>query len=86
MNIKDTPYAPWLEELIAMIMNLEPEKIGLCAITPSGDVLTCYYGDLFHTDKALMGYHMNLDATMDVIHNNAKEIVAAADEQEDEDD
>ena len=84
MNIKDTPYAPWLEELIAMLLEIEPEKIGLCAITPSGDALTSYYGDLFHTDKALMGYHINLDATMDVIRVNAREIVEAAEEVEDE--
>lgn len=86
MNIKDTPYAPWLEETISMLLNVEPEKIGLCAISPSGDVLTSYYGDLFHTDKALMGYHMSLDATMDVIHANARRIVEAADEQEGDDD
>lgn len=86
MNVTETPYAEWLEELIEMIMELKPEKVGVCAVSSEGDVLTGYYGDCGHVDKAVMGYHMTLDAHQDVTIANAREILAAAEEQEDEDD
>lgn len=85
MNVTESPYAEWLEELIQMILELKPEKIGICAISPGGDVLTGYYGDCGHVDKAMMSYHMSLDAHQDVIMANAREIIDAADEEDDYD-
>lgn len=84
MDVTKTPYAGWLEEFIKTLLELKPTKIGVAAIIPDGDVLTGYYGDCTHVDKAVMGYHINLDATMDVVAANAKEIVDEAQEQEDE--
>lgn len=86
MNVTESPYAEWLEEFIEMLLELKPEKIGLCAVSTKGDVLTSYYGDCGHVDKAVMGYHMTLDAHQDVIMANAREILEAAEEQEGEDD
>ena len=86
MDVTKTPYAGWLEELIKTLLELQPTKIGVAAIIPDGDVLTGYYGDCTHVDKAVMGYHMNLDATMDVVEANAREITQAAEEAEDEED
>jgi hypothetical protein len=80
MDVTQTPYASWLEELIGMLLELKPEKIAVAAIAPNGEVLTGYYGDCTHVDKAVMGYHMNLDATMDVVEANAREIVRAAED------
>ena len=85
MNVTESPYAEWLEELIQMILELKPEKIGICAISSDGDVLTGYYGDCSHVDKAVMSYHMSLDAHQDVIMANAREIIDAADEEDDYD-
>ena len=85
MDVTKTPYAGWLEELIKTLLELKPDKIGVAAITPDGDVLTGYYGDCTHVDKAVMGYHMNLDATMDVVTANAADIIEAAEEQEEDD-
>lgn len=82
MDVTQTPYASWLEELIGMLLELKPEKIAVAAIAPNGEVLTGYYGDCTHVDKAVMGYHMNLDATMDVVEANAREIVRAAEDTE----
>lgn len=85
MDVTQTPYAGWLEELIRTLLEIKPDKIAAVAIAPDGDVLTGYYGDCTHVDKAVMGYHLSLDATMDVVHANAKEIVEAAEEEEAED-
>ena len=83
-DITKTEYAEWLEEFIGYIMEYKPEKIGVCVLLPDGGTLTSYFGGCFHTDKAIMGYTINLDATMDVINANAKDIMEAAEEQEGE--
>ena len=84
-NITKTEYAGWLEEFIGYIMEYKPEKIGVCVLLPDGGTLTSYFGECYHTDKAVMGYTISLDATMDVINANAKNIVEAAEEQAGED-
>lgn len=77
-EITKTPYAEFLESFIRNIVELLPEKIGVCAILPDGSVLTGYYGDCSHQDKAMMGYHMHTDAVMDTVEANAKRIIEAA--------
>ena len=83
-NVFETPYAEWLEEFIKTIVDLRPTKIGVCAILPDGCSLTGYYGGCGHQDKAIMGYQMQLDATMDVVKANAGAILGAAESQEEE--
>ena len=85
MDVRDTPYAGWLEELIGTLMEMKPEKIGMAAILPSGDVLTGYFGDCGHTDKAVMAHNIQLDSLMDVVMANARDIVREAERQEEED-
>ena len=84
-DITKTKYAEWLEEFIGYIMEHKPEKIGVCAILPDGGTLTSYFGEVYHTDKAVMGYSISLDATMDVINANAKDIMEAAEEEQEGD-
>lgn len=84
-NVMESKYAEWLEELIEFVMECEPERIGVCAIMPDGGTMTSYFGECGHMDKALMGYTMNLDAIFDVTKANAKEILDAAEEGEDDD-
>ena len=84
-DVTKSNYAEWLEEMIQNIMELQPEKIGVCMLLPDGATLTSYFGGCYHTDKAVMGYTMNLDATMDVVSANAKDILEAADEEQDGD-
>lgn len=87
-DIFKTPYAPFLEETIRAMLDLQPEKIGFCAITPDGTVLTSYYGksELCPQDKAVMAYHIHSDAVMDIVMANAKYIVQEADREGDDDD
>lgn len=84
MDVTESPYAEFLENFIQNVMELQPEKIGVSAILPDGSVMTGYYGDCCHQDKAIMGYHMTTDAMMDTIFANARQIVEAAQEDEDE--
>lgn len=80
VNVTESIYAEWLEEFIKNIMELKPTKIGVCAVLPDGSTMTSYFGDVFHMDKAMMAYNMNLDAIWDVTTANAKEIVQTAEE------
>ena len=82
-DVTKSAYAEWLEDLIKNIMEHQPEKIGVCYFLPDGGTLTSYFGGCYHMDKALMGYTMNLDATMEVVSANAKDILEAAEEEQD---
>jgi hypothetical protein len=84
-DVTKSAYAEWLEELIRTIMEHKPEKIGVCVLLPDGSTLTNYFGECYHTDKAIMSYTMNLDAIWDVTTANAKEIMEAAEEQDGDD-
>ena len=84
-DVTKSNYAEWLEDLIQTIMMHKPEKIGVCMFLPDGCTLTSYFGGCYHTDKAVMGYTMSLDATMDVVKANAEDILDAAEEQDGED-
>ena len=75
-------YAEWLEGLCREVAESQPHKIGVVCMLPNEAVLTGYYGDCSMSDKALMGYHMQLDATLMSVMANAKQIVAAAEEQD----
>lgn len=80
-DVTSSPYAKWLEGMIEGIMEYKPEKIGMCAILPDGGSMTAYFGECAHSDKAMMGYQMNVDAMMDVATANARMILDAAEEQ-----
>ena len=85
-DVTKSAYAEWLEDVIKAIMENKPEKIGLCCLLPDGSTMTNYFGECFHTDKAVMAYTFNLDAFWDVTTANAKEIMEAAEEEQDGDD
>ena len=81
-DVRESPYAPWLEDVIKGIMAEQPKAIGMCMLMPSGDAATIYYGQPGHQEVALMSYHMNLDAMMAVMQANADVIVTAAEDIE----
>lgn len=80
MDVKETPYAAWLEESIGAILAYKPEKIGVCMLMPDGSVCTEYYGGCGHRTKAVMAHEMELDSIMMVAKANAKQILEAAEE------
>lgn len=84
-DVMNSPYAKWLEGLIQSILENKPVRIGICAVTDDGLVLTGYYGDCCPEDKYVMAYHIHADAFVDVAKANAREILAAAQEGDEDD-
>jgi hypothetical protein len=85
-DVTKSAYAEWLEEVIQGIMENKPEKIGVCCLLPDGSTMTNYFGECYHNDKAIMAHTFNLDAIWEVTTANAKEILEAAEEEQDGDD
>lgn len=77
-------YAEWLEGFCREVVEQQPEKIGVVCMNPDGTVLTGYYGGAGYNDKALMAFHVQLDATLESVMANAKRIVEEAEKQADE--
>ena len=84
-DVTKSPYAGWLEELISNLLEMKPDKIGIAAILPNGEVLTGYYGGCGHVDKVIMAHNIHLDSVMDVVKANARSILEAAEEEDDAD-
>lgn len=83
MDVTQTPYAEFLEHFIESIMELKPTKVGVCLLGCVGDTsLTGYLGECCPEDKAVMAYHINSDAILDTVKANARDIIQAAEEQE----
>ena len=84
MDVTKTPYAGFLEALIKSVMELKPEKIAVTAMMPDGNVMTSAYGDVGPFDLMTMASMMQADAMMEIAKANAKDIIKAAEEDEDE--
>lgn len=68
MDIREEPYAKWLEETLREIVEMKPERICMCVMLPSGEVDTCYYqcdaGDL-----ELFAHNIYSNAMLQLIRN-----------------
>lgn len=82
-DVRESRYAPFLEDLIQMLMEHKPEVIGVVFFDQDGNQYSNYFGDPCPSEKALMGYRFTSDATFDEVMANARMIVEEA-EQEDE--
>lgn len=67
-------------------MKHKPEKIGFVMMLPDGSAATAYWGEVSHMDKMSMANNLSIDGMWDVVLANADQIVAAAEEMEEEDD
>lgn len=84
MDVRESPYAHFFENMIKGVMAGQPTHIGVCMMLPTGDAATSYYGYPNHQDIAVMSYHLSLDAMMGVMRANADQIVNAAEDIEEE--
>lgn len=84
-DIRQSPYAEWLEMILRDIMELKPKQIGICMILDDGEAATAYWGEVSYADKMAMANHMTVDGVMKVVMSNADTIVEAAEEMEEED-
>lgn len=82
MDERLKPYAGFLENLIKTIVELKPEQIAVVAVTEDGTALTATYGDVQPYDLATIAFHLQADAMLDIIKANARDIIEAAEEEE----
>lgn len=78
------PYAKWLEESIRKMAGMDVKSIALAAITGEKEVMTAYYDACF-ADMAVMAANIQADGIFDMTLANARMIVEAAEEQENDD-
>lgn len=72
MNIKESPYAEFLEEAIRALLGFAPVKIGLIALDADKNYLSAYYGDCDSQDKGTMGFLMQQDGMLDAVKVNMR--------------
>ena len=84
-DIRNSPYANWLEDMCSAAMEHKPALIGICMIGDDGTVLTSYYGEPNPADKAQIAHHIYSDSIMDIVMANAADVVEAAEEEGKED-
>lgn len=81
-DVRESNYAPFLEDMIRMVMDKKPQVIGVVFFDSDGNQYSNYYGDPCPSEKALMGYRFTADATFDEVLANARMIVEEAEEEE----
>ena len=64
MDIKEAPYAQWLEGVLRDMVEIKPEQIGLCVLMKDGASATSYY-NCAATDKAVMAHNIYADSILD---------------------
>ena len=77
------PYAEWLETCISELVKATPVAIAMEMVGVDGNVLTCYY-NTSPNDLACMIDAMRDDARFEFIKNNADEILAMLNGEDDE--
>lgn len=85
MNVMESPYAEFLEDVIRLIMEHQPTKIAVSTLNPDDTYVTGYFGDCNQQDKALLAHSIYSDSVMDIVLANSKMILEAAEEDADED-
>ena len=77
------PYAEWLETCISELVKATPVAIAMEMVAEDGLVSTCYY-NTSPNDRACMIDAMRDDARFEFIKNNADEILAMLNGEDDE--
>lgn len=83
-DIRNTRYANWLEDVCKTVMELKPITMGVYMMAEDGTVCTAYSGEISPQDKAMMAHHFYTDAMFEIMRANAKAIVDAAKEEEED--
>ncbi len=68
-DVKDLPYAEWLEGAIRTLAENDVKSISLAARTGTDEVLTAYFKcDM--TEMVILAENIRMDATAEMIRNN----------------
>lgn len=84
MDERMKPYAGFLENLCKDVAELQPAKIAVVGLLPGGEVYVTVCGDVSPCDMGTMAFRLQIEAVMDVIKANAKEIIEAAQENDED--
>lgn len=82
-DISELPYAQFLEETIRALSELDTEKIAVVAF--AGDMVYTGYYMCSRTDKHAMAGCISDDAVLEMVLANARDVVEAAEDDEEED-
>ena len=80
-DFREIPYAEWLEEGLKLLLQEQPEKLGLVATMSDGTTMTGYY-NADATDKAVFAHNIYTDAILDTVLCNIADIKEALNELE----
>lgn len=82
-DVTKTPYAEFLEMFCTKVVELKPKKIAVVMQSKDGSTFTASNGNCGPFDLLAMSSAMQADAIMDIVMANAKDIVEAAEEDDD---
>lgn len=68
-DLKDIPWAGWLEEGLRDLMGMAPQCIAMSAILPDGEIYTGYW-EASCADKIQIAGNIQMDATLDMLRAN----------------
>lgn len=69
-DLKNIPYAPWLENALRELINFPVKGICMFAITKTGDIYSNYNDNISMADKLLIAGLIQQDAMMDQLAIN----------------
>lgn len=82
-DIKDQPYAEWLEASLRELVDLQPRTIGIVCIMPDGSTGTQYF-NADSRDRTVMCEALQIDSLEELIKANADYLRALILGEEDE--
>lgn len=84
-DIKEEPYAEWLEGVLREMLDLEPQSIAVVMLMPDGTRGTAYW-NTDDIDLAVMMDAIAEDKYLGWIRKNKEELLEALNEEGDDDD
>lgn len=79
-------YGEFLESLVKDILETQPENIAVVFFSDDGEAHTLYFGKCYPADVGQMAWQLNADAMLAMAQANARTILDAAENEEDEED
>ena len=77
-------YGEFLESVIKDILETQPKNIAVVFFSDDGEAHTAYFGTCYPAEVGQMAWQLNADAFLTMAQANARTILEAAEEEEDE--